>query len=374
MEKVLVQTIQVMRDDLLGALKNISGVIEASNTMPVLACVLLRASGNQMSLMATNTEVQIEAKSPITGLDGDVAVVVSCKKLMDICRTMNGDALIDLSIEGSWLIIKADGSHFKLAVFDELLPQHQENAWQHEWTCTQSELALLLASSQYAMASSDPRHFLNALLLNRSASQQAAVATDGHRLALMSRPIEASGADFQALLPRKSVVELIRLLQDNDDLVTCYCSDAALKVVTHEFTLMTNLIDGKFPDYQQIIPKDHQFEAVVSLSQLKQSLSRVAIMAENKKTTLVFEEHTLALHTKNANNERAEERMTIHYNDERIEIALNIAYMMDVLNIMTSESLVIQLSDSGKPLVLKEKDGQEGGVHIIMPLLSVDVQ
>lgn len=372
MEKVLVQTIQVMRDDLLGALKSISGVIEASNTMPVLSCVLLRASGTQMSLMATNTEVQIEAKSPVTGLEGDVSVVVSCKKLMDICRTMNHDALIDLCIEGAWLIIKANGSHFKLAIFDGLLPQHQESAWQHEWLCSQAELMMLLSSSQYAMASSDPRHFLNALLLSREAGKMAAVATDGHRLALMAQEVQGSSS-MQALLPRKAVIELIRLLQDNDDQVQCYFSDAALKVVTNEFTLMTNLIDGKFPDYQQIIPKTHQFEAVVSLSQLKQALSRVVIMAENKKTTLVFDQHTLALHTKNANNERAEEQMTVHYDDERVEIALNISYMMDVLNIMSSDELIIGLNDPGKPLILKEKNGREGGVHIIMPLLNVDV-
>ena len=272
------------RDALLAPLQSVSGIVEKRHTLPILSNVLIEKKGDALTLLATDIEIQIRNSTPATPGAEDVAITVGARKLQDILRALPDTADVSLTLDDKRITLKAGKSRFQLqtlpaADYPRLAPPEGEGV---HFTTTQKAFKKQLALVQYAMAQQDIRYYLNGLLLVVAGNLLRMVATDGHRLAYAASPLVGDYARTDVILPRKTVVELARQLADADDPleVTLVGNQIVFRFGTIE--LISKLIDGKFPDYERVIPQGHPKLVKASRLGLLQSLQRAAILTNEK--------------------------------------------------------------------------------------------
>jgi DNA polymerase-3 subunit beta len=358
-------------EDILGPLSAVSGIIERRHTLPILSNVLIDREGEALSFLATDIEIQILARSSAKP-DGDArAVTVGARKLVDILRALPEGAEVTLQQQDKRLLVKAGKSRFTLQTlpaedFPRLAKPEGDSA---KFTVSQKALRRVLGLVQYAMAQQDIRYYLNGLLMVAEDKQLKLVATDGHRLAYASLKLPADLPRQEVIVPRKTVLELSKLLGDVDDEVKVELSAAQAAFSFGTIELVSKLVDGKFPDYTRVIPTGHKNKLQIEREPLRQALLRAAILSNEKFRGVrwVLSDGSLKIVSSNAEQEEAHEELEVKYSGDSLDIGFNVNYLLDVLNNVGGNAVDCAFGDSSSSALLSyasEKDFK----YVVMPM------
>jgi DNA polymerase-3 subunit beta len=363
--------VKAKRDEILDPLSAVSGIIERRHTLPILSNVLIDRSADALSFLATDIEIQIQARSAAS-LPGEAhAVTVGARKLVDILRALPEGAEVTLQQQDKRLLVKAGKSRFTLQTLPaEDFPRLAKPAGEvARFTLSQKALRRVLALVQYAMAQQDIRYYLNGLLVVVEDKQLKLVATDGHRLAYASLPLAVDLPRQEVIVPRKTVLELGKLLADSDDEVKIELAATQAAFSFGAVELVSKLVDGKFPDYTRVIPTTHKNKLQIEREPLRQALMRAAILSNEKFRGVrwVLSDGSLKIVSSNAEQEEAHEELEVKYSGDALDIGFNVNYLLDVLNNVSGSAVDCAFGDSSSSALLSyatEKDFK----YVVMPM------
>ncbi|WP_070884859.1 DNA polymerase III subunit beta [Pseudomonas sp. D1-3] len=361
----------IQREALLKPLQLVAGVVERRQTLPVLSNVLLVVEGQQLSLTGTDLEVELVGRVALEDAAEPGEITVPARKLMDICKSLPADALIDIRVDEQKLLVKAGRSRFTLSTLPANdFPTVEEGPGSLTFSLVQSKLRRLIERTSFAMAQQDVRYYLNGMLLEVQTGILRAVATDGHRLAMcsMEATIQQDGK-HQVIVPRKGILELARLLTEQDGEVSIVLGQHHIRATTGEFTFTSKLVDGKFPDYERVLPRGGDKLVVADRQGLREAFSRTAILSNEKYRgiRLQLAAGLLKIQANNPEQEEAEEEIAVDYNGSALEIGFNVSYLLDVLGVMTTEQVRLILSDSNSSALVQEADNDDSA-YVVMPM------
>ncbi len=359
------------QDKVLAALQSVAGIVERRHTLPILANVLLRKTGSAVQLTTSDLEIQIRTTAQLDGDDGNFATTLGARKLIDILRTMPGDQAVSLESSAGKLILKGGKSRFTLQSMPaEDFPLVQESAsFGPVFAVPQKTLKSLLGQVSFAMAVHDIRYYLNGILFVAEGTKLSLVATDGHRLAFASAELDVEVPKQEVILPRKTVLELQRLLSDKEGAIEMQFASNQAKFSFDGMEFVTKLVEGKFPDYNRVIPKNHKNIVTLGRVPLLASLQRTAIMTSEKfkGVRLNIEPGVLRVASSNAEQEEAVDELDIDYGGDTIEIGFNVTYLIDALQNMTQEMVRIELSDGNSSALVTNPD-DNAFKYVVMPM------
>src|SRR3954469_25898666 len=362
--------VKAKRDEILGPLSAVSGIIERRHTLPILSNVLIDRGPESLSFLATDIEIQIQARSSAQP-DGDgKSVTVGARKLVDILRALP-DGEVTLQQQDKRLVVKAGKSRFSLQTLPaEDFPRLAKPAGEiARFSLTQKALRRLLGLVQYAMAQQDIRYYLNGLLMVVEEKQLKLVATDGHRLAFASLALAADLPRQEVIVPRKTVLELSKLLAETEDEVNIEVSPSQAAFNFGAIELVSKLVDGKFPDYTRVIPTQHKNRLVIEREMLRQALLRAAILSNEKFRGVrwVLADGSLKIVSSNAEQEEPHEEIEVKYAGDALDIGFNVNYLLDVLNNVSGTEVECAFGDSSSSALISyaaEKDFK----YVVMPM------
>ena len=362
--------IKINRDTLLKPLSSVSGIVERRHTLPILSNLLLEVKLSKIALTATDMEMQISL-SVDTAVKEELAITVSAKKLLDICRSLPENAEINLTTQESRLQIKAGKSRFNLQTLPATDYPVMAKAAGNITTITinQNTLKSLFKQVEFAMAQQDIRYYLNGLLFEVTANRLNVVGTDGHRLSFTSTELSQNYEKQELILPRKTVIELIKLLDDSDEDVVIEIATGQVNFTFNDIQLISKIIDGKFPDYTRVIPIGHQNSFTVNRMVILLAMQRASILSNEKYRgiRMVIAKNSLRLISTNSEQEEAEEELEINYIGDALDIGFNVTYMIDVLNNVDSENIVFSFADANSSCLVTVPDDDDYK-YVVMPM------
>lgn len=363
--------LSIPRDQLLKPLQQVSGVVEKRQTLPVLANVLMVVDAGKLALTGTDLEVELIARAELSGEFGDGEITVPARKLLDICKALPANADIEIKLDGQKLTLKSGKSRFTLTTLPaNEFPNLEEGVGAFSFSINQKELKKLIDKTSFAMAQQDVRYYLNGMLFEVTPGQLRAVATDGHRLAMCDARAETSNDDrMQVIVPRKGVQELARLLTDDDGIVTITLGTNHIRATVGNVTFTSKLIDGKFPDYERVLPKGGDKIILANREELRHSLSRAAILSNEKfrGIRLLLTPDLLRIQANNPDQEEAEDDLTVEYNGNSLEIGFNVQYLLDVLSVLDTTTAKLTLGDSNSSALMQDAENGRS-VYVVMPM------
>lgn len=357
------------RETLLKPLQAVIGVVERRQTMPILANVLLVAKNGQLAVTATDLEVELVASADV---DVDTAgeVTVPGRKLLDICRALPEKAVISISQSGEKISIKSGRSKFSLTTLPAAeFPTVEDINSSQTVDVPQSILVKLLEKTHFSMAQQDVRYYLNGLLLETGDKFLRAVATDGHRLALCQQEvIGAKLSEQQVIVPRKGVLELQRLLS-GEGAVSLEFGSNHIRVQLDGIRFTSKLIDGRFPEYERVIPQDTSNQLSADRLVLRSALQRTAILSNEKYRgiRLIIRDSGVTIQAHNPEQEEAEEEIEVAYSGADIEIGFNVNYLLDALGAIEADQVTLSVQDSNSSCLLREPDSDDTR-FVVMPM------
>ncbi|KQY85496.1 MULTISPECIES: DNA polymerase III subunit beta [Roseateles] len=368
------------QDQVLTALQAVSGIVERRHTLPILANVLIRKTGNQVELTTSDLEIQVRTTVQFDGDAGNLSTTVGARKLIDILRSMPADQTVSLTSNANKMTLQGGKSRFTLQTLPaDDFPLVQEAAdFGPVFSVPQKVLKALINQVHFAMAVHDIRYYLNGILFVAEGKNLTLVATDGHRLALAQAELDADIPKQEVILPRKTVLELMRLLKDGkgEDKESTDSAPIEMRFAGNQakfsfsgMEFVTKLVEGKFPDYNRVIPKNHKFRLTLGRAPLLSSLQRAAILTSEKfkAVRLSFEPGLLSIASSNAEQEEAKEEIEIDYAGDKIETGFNVTYLMDALANMSQDMVCIDLNDSASSALLTIPD-TTGFKYVVMPM------
>lgn len=357
------------REAILKPLQAVIGVVERRQTMPILSNVLLSARDDDLSITATDLEVELVAEGDVD-VTARGEITVPGRKLHDICRALPEGVRIEISQTGDRVTVKAGRSRFMLSSLQASdFPTTDGFAATQELVVPHEELERLIAKTHFSMAQQDVRYYLNGLLFETEGNILRAVATDGHRLALAEVELaKAAGRNGQIIVPRKGVLELNRLLGDGGEIKLAIGANH-LRVQLKRTQLTTKLIDGRFPEYGRVIPSDPKHIVRADRETLRAALHRAAILSNEKYRGVRLEVsgNSLVLQANNPEQEEAEETLEVEYDGVPLEIGFNVTYLLDALAAVDSETVEIGLSDPNSSCLIKNA-GESATKFVVMPM------
>ena len=364
--------VKITRDTLLKPLQAVSGIIERRHTLPILSNVLLERGTNRLSFVATDIEIEITASTPIDSQGEAKAITVGARKLLDILRALPEGSEVSLALQDKRLQLKSGKSRFNLQTLPpEDFPRlAAAEGPMSRFSMPQNLLRSLLGLVQYAMAQQDIRYYLNGLLMVTEGSTFKLVATDGHRLAFVSRELDVHDLPKQeVILPRKTILELSKLLADSDDSVAIELSASQARFSFGDVLLISKLVDGKFPDYGRVIPQDQPKQLRLKRTELLASLQRAAILTSDKFRGVrwVLASGTLKILCTNTEQEEAQEEIDVQYRGEPLDIGFNVGYLLDVLNNLEVEDIDCSLGDANSSALFTVPDKTDFK-YVVMPM------
>ncbi|WP_126284935.1 DNA polymerase III subunit beta [Burkholderia stagnalis] len=365
------QLVKTERDTLLRPLQTVSGIVERRHTLPILANLLITKNGADVSFLSTDLELQITTRADF-GVGGDqVATTVAARKLLDILRAMP-DGQVTLSLADKRLTVQSGKSRFALQTLaaDEFPTVAQAKDFGANLSVPQKSFRQLLGMVHFAMAQQDIRYYLNGMLLVVDGDQLMAVATDGHRLAFSSMQIEGGAFGRQeVIVPRKTILELQRLLEDIDDAVTIDIAQTQAKFTFGQVELVSKLVEGKFPDFQRVIPKAHKNSFEIGREELQRSLQRAAILTSDKfkGVRCIIAPGQLKIMSTNADQEEAQEELEIAYQGDTVDIGFNVTYLLDVLANLKVDTVQVSLGDASSSALITVPENDEFK-YVVMPM------
>ena len=361
---------QIARDALLGPLQAVSGIVERRQTLPILANVLLERRGGKLHVTATDLEMQITAVSEIAGKDGE-ATTVGARKLHDLLRALPDDAQLSVDASGSRMTVRAGRSRFNLQTLAAAdYPRISVGTEKiQSLSLAQSDLRALIRLAEFAMAQQDIRYYLNGMLLVIDGGSLQAVATDGHRLSWASLEVGGSFTRQEVIVPRKTVLELSKLLADTDAPVAIDILANQIRFHFGNVELVSKVVDGKFPDYNRVIPTGHSRIVEVERMALLSALQRAAILSNEKfrGVRIVLADGALRIVCANSEQEEAEEELPVDYHGDALDIGFNITYLLDALSNLASERVSIAFGDAASSALIT-MPGRDDYKYVVMPM------
>ena len=363
--------LKATQEKVLSALQSVAGIVERRHTLPILANVMIRKTGSQIQLTTSDLEIQIRTSAVLDGDAGNFTTTVGARKLIDILRTMPSDQSVSLESSQNKLILKGGKSRFTLQSLPaEDFPLVQEAAnFGPVFSVPQKTLKALLSQVSFAMAVHDIRYYLNGILFVAEGKQLSLVATDGHRLAFSSATLDVEVPRQEVILPRKTVLEMQRLLSDKEGAIEMQFAGNQAKFSFEGMEFVTKLVEGKFPDYNRVIPKNHKNIITLGRTTLLASLQRTAILTSEKfkGVRLNIEPGTLRVASNNAEQEEAVDELDIDYAGDALEIGFNVTYLIDALTNMAQDMVKIELADSNSSALLTIPD-DAAFKYVVMPM------
>jgi DNA polymerase-3 subunit beta len=363
--------LKATQEKVLAVLQAVSGIVERRHTLPILANVLIRKNGGTLQLTTSDLEIQIRTTAELDGDRGDFTTTVGARKLIDILRTLPAEQTVSLESSQNKLILKGGKSRFTLQTLPaEDFPLVQEAAnFGPAFSVPQSTLKSLLGQVSFAMAVHDIRYYLNGILFVAEGKQLSLVATDGHRLAFASAKLEVEVPKQEVILPRKTVLELQRLLSDAEGSIEMQFAANQAKFSFGGMEFVSKLVEGKFPDYNRVIPRNHRNQITLGRVTLLSALQRTAILTNEKfkGVRLNIEPGTLRVASNNAEQEEAVDELDIDYGGDSIEIGFNVSYLIDALANMEQEMVKVELSDSNSSALMTIPDNPQFK-YVVMPM------
>ncbi len=363
--------LKATQDKVLAVLQSVAGIVERRHTLPILANVLIRKTGSQLQLTTSDLEIQIRTTAELDGDAGSFTTTVGARKLIDILRTMPSDQTVSLESQQAKLVLKGGKSKFTLQTLPaEDFPLVQEAAsFGPSFSVPQKTLKDLLNQVSFAMAVHDIRYYLNGILFVAEGKQLSLVATDGHRLAFASSTLDVEVPKQEVILPRKTVLELQRLLSDSEGSIEMQFATNQAKFSFDGMEFVTKLVEGKFPDYNRVIPKNHKNSVTLGRVPLLASLQRTAILTSEKfkGVRLNFEPGTLRIASNNAEQEEAVDELDIDYAGDEIEVGFNVTYLIDALTNMEQEMVRVDLADANSSALFTVPDNASFK-YVVMPM------
>ncbi|AJG17417.1 DNA polymerase III subunit beta [Cupriavidus basilensis] len=371
------QLVKTSRDNLLRPLQIVSGIVERRHTLPILANLLIRKSGSNVSFLSTDIEIQITTHAECGVGSDTVATTVAARKLLDILRAMP-DGEVALSLNDKRMTVQSGKSRFALQTLaaEEFPTVAEASEFGASVSLPQKTFKHLLAMVHFAMAQQDIRYYLNGMLLVVDGKKVMAVATDGHRLAYCGVELdgeatsgEGAPSRQEVIIPRKTILELQRLLEDNDDPVQVQLAANQVKFTFANIELISKLVEGKFPDFQRVIPKGYKNAFAIDRVKLQQALQRTAILTTDKfkGVRCILDTHVLKISSTNADQEEAQEELELDYSGDALDIGFNVTYLLDVLANLKSEQVQVSLGDSNSSALITVPE-DDNFKYVVMPM------
>ena len=362
--------IKITRELLLPVLQATNNVVERRQTLPILSNLLFQVEGSRIRVTATDMEVELVHEIENPG-NSDGALALPARKLLDICRALPADAELTIEGSGSKAKIASGRSRFSLASMKaDDFPSIGSFDVQVEFTLPAETLTDLVESTHFAMAHQDVRNYLNGMLLEMDNNRLRAVATDGHRLALTDKTIELELDQIrQHIIPRKGVLEIARLLNGAGEEVKVSIGENHLRVAGAHQSLTTKLVDGRFPDYERVIPRESSNTVLADREILRAGLSRASILSNEKfrGIRLILKKGLLTAVAHNPEQEEAEEEIEVEYEGEAMEVGFNVSYLLDVLGVMRTDQVRIELVDANSSCLMRAPDDASSR-YVVMPM------
>jgi DNA polymerase-3 subunit beta len=362
--------IKINREILLKPLTGVTGIVERRHTLPILSNLLLEAKNNNIQLTATDLEMQISLNIE-SKFTGELSTTISAKKLLDICRALPEAVDIDMVSNDSRITVKAGKSRFNLQTLPAADYPVMTKVAGSSTNIQISQIALkkLLKQVEFAMAQQDIRYYLNGLLLEVNENKLNIVGTDGHRLSFTSTILNQSYDKTDVIIPRKTVVELIKLLNDSEEEVSIEFNSGQVNFTFSEIQLISKVIDGKFPDYHRVIPTGHQNIFSVNRLAVLTAMQRASILSNEKYRgiRMVLSNNNLKLISTNTEQEEAEEELEINYTQDGLDIGFNVTYLIDVLNNVSDETINFSFADANSSCLITVPN-DENYKYVVMPM------
>ncbi|MEJ7930285.1 DNA polymerase III subunit beta [Ramlibacter sp. AN1015] len=363
--------LKATQDKVLSVLQSVAGIVERRHTLPVLANVLIRKTAEGVQFTTSDLEIQIRTTASFDGDAGSFTTTVGARKLIDILRTMPADQTVSLESSQNKVVLKGGKSRFTLQTLPaEDFPLVQEApSFGPSFSVPQKTLKDLLNQVSFAMAVHDIRYYLNGILFVAEGKQLSLVATDGHRLAFASATLEVEVPRQEVILPRKTVLELQRLLSDAEGAIEMQFASNQARFSFGGMEFVTKLVEGKFPDYNRVIPKNHRNEVTLGRAPLLASLQRTAILTSEKfkGVRLNIEPGLLRVASSNAEQEEAVDELDIDYGGDTIEIGFNVSYLIDALANMDQDMVRIELQDANSSALVTNPENS-AFKYVVMPM------
>ena len=362
--------IQSERNALLTSLSAVVGVVERRHTLPILSNLLLEKKAGKLTLLATDLELQVSTQLDAQAGE-DFGITIAARKLFDIVRALPDSAKVKLDTKDSQVVVSAGKSRFTLQTLPAAdFPRVETGAGLGEAiSLPQKTLKRLLQLVQFAMASQDIRYYLNGMLLVLEGKQLRVVATDGHRLSYAETQLETEAEAREVIIPRKTVVELSKLLNDVEDPVELRIGANQVTITLSGTELVTKVVDGKFPDYHRVIPASQPRHLKANRQSVIQALQRAAILSNEKfrGVRLVMSENTLGIVCNNNEQEEAADEIEVSYNGDPLDVGFNVTYLLDGLGALNSEEITLSLGDANSSMLLTS-EGEAGFKYVVMPM------
>lgn len=362
--------INVNRDDLLPSLQQVVGVVERRQTLPILANVLLAVKKDSLQLTATDLEVELRTGTQVA-CEGELDCTLPARKLLDICKALPEGAEITLDVEGDKATLRSGRGRYTLGMLPaQDYPSIEPSQASDRFTVPVGILKRLIDKTQFAMAQQDVRYYLNGLLIEVKSGRLRAVATDGHRLALCDAMFDSTDdVDVQVILPRKAVIELGRLLTDSDQPAKLEVSNSHLRVELEHASFTSKLIDGRFPDYERVMPNGETAVMYGDKGVLRQALTRTAILSNEKYRGIRFKlsPGQLQLQAHNPEQDEAEEEVEVEYDGNELTIGFNVGYLLDVLGAIDGDDVEVAVIDANSSSLITPK-GADDCRYVVMPM------
>ncbi|MDE2069760.1 MAG: DNA polymerase III subunit beta [Gammaproteobacteria bacterium] len=361
---------ETLRETLLSPVQTVAGVVERRQTMPILANLLLTVGDTGLAVTATDTEVELVATTNVD-IKEKGEVTVPARKLLDICRALSEGVKVVVVLDKGKLTLRSGHSRFTLATLPAAdFPLVEDIKPERSFRVVQAKLRDLLTRTAFSMAQQDVRYYLNGLLLEVGEQQLRAVATDGHRLALCDLKAAFGGNGIQqVIVPRKSVLELQRLMGERDEEVSIDLGTNHIRVTMAGIRLTSKLIDGRFPEYERVLPKGGDKILNASRSELYEALHRAAILSNEKYrgVRLQVGAKNLKILAHNPEQEEAEDEIEIQYQGGDLEIGFNVTYLLEALSALDQERVQITLTDANNSCLISAPEN-ELCRYVVMPM------
>ena len=361
----------ISREAILRPLQLVSSALGGRPNLPILNNILLNVSEDSLSMTGTDTEVEMVALVPLAAPATTGRTTVPARKMLDICRGLPDGAELTFTQEGERLLLRSGRSRFNLSTLPaEDFPNIEEWSSELEFDINQLALKKLIESTQFSMAIQDVRYYLNGMLFETEGQWLRTVATDGHRLATCQRQLLAEELPTQqVIVTRKGVLELVKLLEHEEQDVRLQIGKSNIRAVTPGFIFTSKLVDGRFPDYRRVLPRECDKTLICGREELKQAFSRAAILSNEKfrGVRLNMQDQTLKITANNPEQEEAEEVLDVDYQGSDLEIGFNVSYVLDVLGTLKSDRVKISLKDAGSSGLIEAEDNGDA-LYVVMPM------
>lgn len=360
----------IERSHLLKPLQQVSGALGGRPTLPILGNLLLKVEDNVLSMTATDLEVELISRVTLEGDFEAGSVTVPSRKFLDICRGLPDDSVITFILEGDRVQVRSGRSRFSLSTLPASdFPNIEDWQSEVEVSLTQADLRGVIEKTQFSMANQDVRYYLNGMLFEIDGSTLRSVATDGHRMAVSQAQLGADFAQKQIIVPRKGVLELVKLMDAPEQPVTLQIGSSNVRAEVNNFVFTSKLVDGRFPDYRRVMPQQTTKTLEASCDELRQAFSRAAILSNEKfrgvRVNLAGSE--MRITANNPEQEEAEEMLDVSFEGDAIEIGFNVSYVLDVLNTLRCEKVRISMSDANASALIENAD-DDSALYVVMPI------